>query len=584
LRIESFQRVSPAAIALLSVLLTLPALWVGWQADDHYQRLTMQPVAGTASPPGLFSAFVGEVESNRQAVRSGLLPWWSSDEFRLSFLRELSVQSSRLDYALWPDSPMAMHAHSLLWLFSLVLAAAFAYRTLAGATLAATLGTLLFALDDVLAVPATWLANRYALPATLFALLAIAFHHRRGKSLAAAVASPVCLALALSAGEIALGAVGYLVAHALFVERTPIARRIIGLLPAFSVLLIWAYIYRTGEFGAAASGIYVDPLNDPSGFAQALLFRGPFLLMGLWWALPSELGNLPALWSVPWWGAALLLSGIALAVWIRRWRQDSLCGFWLVGMAISLVPVVGGFPSNRLLPLAAFGAMGFLGSLFADLWGARTRPEARWVVVVAGIWLLCHGVIAPVLRPMEAWVVRLAGEKVNAAADAVPLSAQKPVVWINAPEHLLFATNRLVRATLDGEPLPPSIRLLVAGPVALRVVREDVATLRIEIPQGMFRGGLGTLFADPARVWKIGQTIRLPEMQIVIAAVHPDGPPSALRIHLPESAELLAEDWWFWESGAFRRFEPPAVGESLSIAAPHDIFDYRLYREIRRAS
>jgi hypothetical protein len=203
----------------------------------------------------------------------------------------------------------------------------------------------------------------------------------------------------------------------------------------------------------------------------------------------------------------------------------------------------------------------------------------RWVAIV---WLVCHGAIAPALRPANAWAVRAAGEKVDAATDAVEMGADRAVVWINAPEQLLFATNRLVRARLDGRPRPPSLRLLVSGPVDVSVVREDAATLRVDVPGGLFRGGLGALFLDPRRDWREGERIALPEFELSIAAVGDDGHPTALRVHAEPELESVTADWWYWDAGEFRPFDFPEVGETLEIAAPRDVFDYRLYRAMAR--
>ena len=51
---------------------------------------------------------------------------------KAEFLQALTVLTHRLDYALWPESPVLMHAQSLFWLGMLVFAVAVFYRRDAG--------------------------------------------------------------------------------------------------------------------------------------------------------------------------------------------------------------------------------------------------------------------------------------------------------------------------------------------------------------------------------------------------------------------------------------------------------------------
>ncbi len=63
-----------------------------------------------------------------------------------------------IDYQLWPDSPLLMHAHSLIWLGLAAATAAFLYRRFEPSATAG-LAVLLFAIDDAHIMPAMWLAN-----------------------------------------------------------------------------------------------------------------------------------------------------------------------------------------------------------------------------------------------------------------------------------------------------------------------------------------------------------------------------------------------------------------------------------------
>ena len=73
-----------------------------------------------------------------------------------------------LDYQLWPDAPWMMHAQSLVWLAGTVLIAGLLYRRIEAVPWVAGLAVLLYAVDDARAAPASWIANRNALVASVF--------------------------------------------------------------------------------------------------------------------------------------------------------------------------------------------------------------------------------------------------------------------------------------------------------------------------------------------------------------------------------------------------------------------------------
>lgn len=230
----------PWAAALVAAGLCLPALGVGLHMDDYAQRMTMLRAPRVLTEPlAVFASLPGDPELNRRYMDLGILPWWTVPDYRLAFSRILSAVSMWIDYRLWPDSPVLMHAHSLLWLGLMVLVAALLYRRLLDAW-SAGLAALLYAFDEAHAMPTAWLANRNALIATALGLLALLAHdrwRRYGRRWGAA-ASAGCLALALLSGEAALGAAGYLAAYALILEDGSWSRRLGSLLPAGAVVSV----------------------------------------------------------------------------------------------------------------------------------------------------------------------------------------------------------------------------------------------------------------------------------------------------------------------------------------------------------
>src|SRR5437867_12101516 len=55
----------PLHLAIIALLLTLPAVWVGWQLDDHFQRLALSGTAGAGlDPHEILSTLTGDVPDN----------------------------------------------------------------------------------------------------------------------------------------------------------------------------------------------------------------------------------------------------------------------------------------------------------------------------------------------------------------------------------------------------------------------------------------------------------------------------------------------------------------------------------------
>ena len=113
------------AIFLLALVLSLPSLTIGFLSDDHFHRVILQgksivPEADDWSLFGLFSFEFGDAEHIYQSINIGALPWWSDPQVQMRFFRPLSELSLWLDYQLFPDSPLLMHAHSILWYLLLI--------------------------------------------------------------------------------------------------------------------------------------------------------------------------------------------------------------------------------------------------------------------------------------------------------------------------------------------------------------------------------------------------------------------------------------------------------------------------------
>lgn len=563
----------PLYAALVSVLLCAPSLGIGFQLDDWFQRnILLGEFPVPVSPFGMFSTALDATDG----AAVGVFPWWVSPEFRLAFLRPVSVLTHRADYALWPNSAALMHLHNLLWLALGVWVAGRLYRRMLGAGWAAGLAALFFALDDSHGLPAGWIANRNALVAFLFGALALIAHdrwRREGWRLGAWVA-PGLLGLGLFAGETAVGAVAFLGAYALFFDEAGPRRGLLALLPCAVASLAWATVYHLGDYGAVGSGMYVEPLGAPSEFARALVERVPILTLGVWTPLAADLASIvppavkPVLWGL---GIAVLI----FAVWLfgPLVRRDRLARFFAAAALLALVPAVATQASNRLLLFVGLGAFGLLARwLQGRSEGADWLPAGsfwrRTATVAAVGTFATHLVLAPPSLMLHALAAKTLGGPILSATKDLPADAALPnqtLVFVNTPDYLMYVAYLQPYRQAERKPVPQALRALSQGPTPVELVRVDDHTLRIDVPAGLYGGQLGGLFRGPGQPFRAGEEVTVPGMAVTIDAVDSRGVPQRASYRFAVPLDDPSLRWVAWQGGRFVAIAPPAAGEVLRL-------------------
>jgi len=566
----------PIVLALVSALLLLPAVWSGFQLDDHYQRFRL---LGLGDPSiQLFVFYDGDPERNRAMMDAGTLPWWTAETLRHASLRYLSVATMQLDFLLWPELPALMHVHSLLWLALIVWAATLLYRETMGPTWAAGLAALLYAVDDAHAVPAAYIANRNALVATALGVLCL-LCFVRGRSRGwrpGAVLSPALLALALAAGEIALATAAYLGAYALLLDRARVWTRLKALLPHAVVLIAWAGIYKLGRFGAHGSGFYIDPLGDTASFAAALAERAPYLLLGQWTPIPSDL----AMATPPVEGLyelALIVVALLALLLVPILRHDRAARFWCLGALLSLVPIAATGPENRLLFMVGLGSMGLLAQLVQGL--ASGIPGSRWARLPA--WcgavalLVCHLVLAPpfglvVLDYRDSVAARMDRAIASVPHDAA--IAEQDLILVNPPEFTYLVGVIPPTQRVAGLPTPRRLRALSAGSSPMTVQRLDANALSIRLRDGLFPDPFTRYFRSSKHGFFEGQRFAVAGMSIDVQALNPRGAPERIVYRFEVPLEDPSLRWLRWNEGVYEPWSPPAIGESAELPSSRGIF------------
>jgi len=580
----------PLHLALLAVLLASPSLRLGWHTDDHIHRAILTGRSwlsdSTRSVADLF-VFVRSGEEVERELERGVLPWWTSRDLRLAFFRPLTAATHWLDYQLWPQRPELMHAQSLLWFGVAVGLAAVFFRRLLPVS-AAGLGALAFAVDDAHGMPAAWLANRNALVALVFGLLALLAHHawRQEGRRAGALLSPFFLALALLGGEAAIGAIAYLGAYALLLEKGGFRSRLLSLLPAGVVSVGWWVAYRALGYGAAGSAVYIDPGADPGAYLRAVGQRAPLLLFGQW-GLPSDLHlvmSAPAR-SVYWWVACAWVAVVAVAL-LPLLRRERTARFLAGGMLLSLLPVCSTFASDRLLVFAGIGGSALLGLLLTGIWHrADWMPpgglQRAGLQLLAGTLLVIHFVLAPIglLRcyaPVESF-----GNLNLKAAHSLPSDpavVSQRVVIVRSPSSFVSAFGPVIQA-LEGRRVPHRLLLLASGTRPIDVSRTDARTLLVRLEGGYLSPpgdtpALSMNHAFPTFDWlfrnrpiPVGYRVTLSDVEVEVVAVTEDGRPLEVRFRFAHPLEDAGYRWLRWRDGVYVPFDLPTEGETAHLDA-----------------
>lgn len=609
-------RYIPAVLAVVTVIIMLPALKAGFIQDDLFHRAKLLEPSELPerfydmrlSPPdsGKLSGVLRDMydiaptESDVEVFKDfGLLPWWTAKDFRGTNWRPLTALTHWLDYQLYPNSPMLMHAHSLLWFAAVIFLVAVLYRKLLGPVWIAGLAALLYMIDDSNYFPAMWIANRNLLLSLFFSISALLMYHRWQwqKSVYAGVAVPFLLLLALLSTEAGIATFAYLFAYALFIDRQDRRRRVLSLAPSLIVIVVWRIIYNALGYGAHGSGFIIDPGSEPLRYAWAVVKRAPVLLSGQWGWQPAEMFNFFSDYARRWnllAAAAFLL--LVLIVFLPLLRKNRVALFWFTGMMLCILPICATSPMNRNLLFVAIGAFGLTAQFISGLFLKESWvPKNRYWLVPA--WIVCVTLLF--INIIIAGGARIIAPKrissiFNTFYSTVDVGSQpdienKTVVVVNAPHPFLFLGLPVMRA-YENKALPERTRILVPGFVPLEVTRTGEKALLLKAQTGnvlspetsredfkinfvYFYDEFNSLFRAEDLPFRAGEQVELTGMSVEVIDIDSAGQPRQVLFHFAVSLDDPSLSWlqWDWKNGGFgsySRFKVPAVGEKTYIKGP----------------
>lgn len=569
----------PFIAAVLAILLTLPSLKAGWLVDDYHHKLLMSDYEGVIksmdSPLDMFNFLDGDPERAAKGIDYGILPWWTYDKIKGAFLRPLASITHWFDYLVWPDSPVLMHAHSVVLYGILVMLAAFLYRRFATVGWAAGLAAILYAIDDAHGTTVGWLANRNAILAVLFGVLVLIVHDRwrRGGWRAGIVLGPVLLVLSLLSAEAGIATCAYLGAYALCIDRDRFVRRFAALVPYAGIVIIWRVLWTYFGYGVAHIGCYADPLGEPLRYVSMVINHGPLLLQSAVAVPPADICMVLSSqqWKVVLWGACIFLV-LAALVLIPLLKQNRVARFWAVGMLLSVLPICATFPSDRLLLFVSIGGMGlvaeFVAFVFTKVKGQQRpllwRVPATLLVVLL---VFVHLVIAPlvlILRVSHPMGPKELIDSLQYVSFDESIENQDLVI-VNPPSTFLTLTSLPAWAS-EGKPLPAHMRILASsqfGPVEVKRIDERTITVR---PRGGYLVTvLDRLFRDDKQGLSVGERIELTGMTVEVTELRSNGRPAEAAFSFSVGLEDASLRWLQYEKGRYVPFHPPAIGWSVEL-------------------
>jgi hypothetical protein len=573
-------RLFPLYVAILAVILTLPSLKAGLIVDDYHHKLLMSGSKSVIklldSPIDMFRFFDGNPERIFKLKDYGFLPWWTYEKVKGAFWRPLASITHWFDYIIWPNSPPLMHLHSLLWYGALVMAVAFFYRRFATVPLIAGLAALLYAIDDAHGMPAGFLSNRNALMATFFGVMAIIAHDkwRRDNWHAGIALGPLFLAASLLSAEAGISTCAYLAAYVVFIDRGKLRNRFAAMTGYAVVVIVWRLLWTRLGYGMENIGGYVDPLGEPLRFISAIKNAAPLLLLSQLALPPSEISLMlpPEQWIFLW-RIALIFLVLVVLVFVPLLRCDRIARFWALGMLLSILPICATFPSDRLLTFVGIGAMGLVAQLLFVVFG-KTEPRPKpllWripALVLAGIFILIHLIIAPLALPVRAAYPMMPKKITDKIMISGPLDntvKNQDLVIVNPPLAFLVIQSPLVWES-NNQPMPRHLRVLTSSLLRpVKVYRQDARTLVVRPEYGFYAAVFDSLFRDRKHPFSVGDRVELTGMTVEIMELTGDGRPAEAAFTFTVPLEDPSLRWLQYKNGSFVPFTPPAIGENMVL-------------------
>jgi hypothetical protein len=547
--------------AVVVVLVHLPALQAPLILDDN-AHIAM--IDGTyVGQRGALNLFDFIDDSNRAAAMDlGVIPWWTTPDFRVRFFRPLASALLWVDYRVFGHGRVLAHLDSLVW-WGVAAVAVYALLARAFSRRVGLLGGFVFALAACHALPLAWVASRSALVSTALGALALGTYARwrEQRRLVDGVASAALFLLASGAGEYTLCFAGYVLALEATRGRESVARRAVGV--ASFALPMAAYLVARSllHYGAQGGGLYHDPLHDLGAFTRGAARRLGVLLMSAWlaiddhWAAAAPAATLTVMTVV---GAAVLAIPIWKTIASLDPEQKPRAAWLLAGSFISIAPVLSVEANIRLLGPSMIGVSATIALLIDRAWFPPVaEPRRGWTEVSSFVALglaFIHLARAPInaliglravaaLNGADTERLRWVAEHARGHSEVVAIRATSGAALVFAPFSIGASApvRWRILSFMSGRPL-----LLRTGERTIELVAGS--------DKPLFPVGPGELFRDRDELYSAGDVVHVDGMKVTIVQIDDkNGLPKRIRYEFdrdlddPSILWVTEGDWEFRE-------------------------------------
>jgi hypothetical protein len=547
-------------LACIGIALVLPSLAAGLFADDfiHYVliregHLVKQP--DNISLFHLFSFIDTSPERRLQLFGFSLTPWWVSEQFSLLFFRPLSELSHYIDYRFLQNHVPLMHFHSILWYALLLGLITHCYKLFCPTHKVALLAFLLFIADATHGFTVAWLANRNALIAATFSLLALASHHqfRETQKLPYYILSLLSITCSFLAAEAGIVVGVLLLAYALFMDKAGPLKGVQYLLPALAIFIIWFSLYKHYGYGAIGNrAYYIDPVESPALFLQNLPDRMARIIAMQFNILPVHLYKPYPVFMASL-GAFFL---VALLVPLLR-KPSRSYRFFLCILLLSIIPITSSELQDRNMLYVGIAACPLLAELIRYLWHLPQRLLAKGLITLI---VLFHIIISALLMLPTSYGPKIMAQNSITAARSLPGDITNNTILSFGIPLLDASYTAAIRRT-ENLPLPQQFWNVTTSTYGLQVTRIDDHHFIMENSHGLL-GGIDLMLRDMTfDPLPVGETVNMNGLLLTIDAVNAAGTPIKATLAIDPSIKPGNIALYYWQASRLLPFNLGA-GES----------------------
>jgi hypothetical protein len=478
----------------------------------------------------------------------GLMPWWTSPSFHVSFFRPFAALTHYLDVWLWPNSPWLMHAQNVIIYGLLCWVVAHLYRHLLDRGPAAALAACLYAISAANVGGVSWIAGRNTvLTALLSALTLLLFVAPAPKfSFGRAVLAATTLTLAHLSSEGAIAIWPYILGWACCSQPRVPPRKLVWLVLLGIVSIACSSLAMQLGYTVRGSGVYIDPRVHPLQFLRVAIDRLP-QIVSLQLGTPTWIFggsfSAPAHTKQVELGVALVWPVIGALALPALWKKPGVRALAIgsLGSAVILCPAP---PSPRLLFMVGVGAYGLLAEALVSSWSQlRSSSRLRRVgAIIVVFWIgLVHLILAPVSGLVWPTIARSTYVELEAIARqlfAEHDSDSRTIAVLNTPSFLGSVVVGTYQAALRSNPQP--IYILGASEQTVSLTRDTVQSLLVEPTDGYLLEPTSLLARSPAEPFVVGEAFPLRDIRVVVKALTRDGRPQRIQLQfVPDQAQHI---------------------------------------------